>query len=976
MNNLYSRQIGAIGTDAMKKLMELKVLILGCDTEGMECAKSLALMGVKKMYLFDNTKITTRHKGRLIVTHDNTVLSQNCKKLVEELTTNCCEVITIGKKSLVNHLIKNGDYDVVVETRLTSSTFEYEKLVMDRKKPYIFGTSFNLYGYVFSNFGKNWEVLDADGENTISGYVENYTSENGKLKLFISDMKVLPSNKTSILKSKNSKLDIVVSKSYLESNKLLNTSQLVLETDLNQKTIEFLESNDNVLYYESKDINTVSSRYFNKTSSTIDIPNNGYQYLNLTSSYNIDETTDKLRQDVINLIANKTTRKQSGINLSNYEIDLKLFPLGVIVGNIIAHEVIKCTHKYTPLDTELVFDYSALKSNIHYSTKGAYSDVNALLDKTLVKKLKKLKVFMVGCGALGCELSKNMAMMGFSTKYGSSITLTDMDTIEVSNLTRQFLFRPEDINKHKSDVLKERLVGYKPNYDNSIIALKDEVGSNNEHIFNKNFWSSLDIVVNALDNVAARKYVDSMCNRYDKPLFESGTLGTKCNTQVIIPYETATYSEIKDQVDNSIPMCTIRSFPSKIEHCVEWGLENFSKIISSTIEDYNLYIENSVKAMDKIKSLNNDVLILEHYKNLHHLLNCLSGKETTIDFVNYLIVDYFVNPVKEILQTFPKDMLNSDGKLFWSGKKLKPSVLTFSNINKKIYEFLPMIFGLEENKSQLDKIELSFNIQKQANNKLKKLNVDEDSDKINTVVDEQEINQYRDLLINYDITSSLSKINQVKYDKDDDMHNQVMTHIVNLRAETYGIDKADNLKVKLISGRVVPALSTTTSVIAGFVIIDILKHLSSNSKKWLIKPTECNINLANNQYTIYDSMKPSTKFNKMYSEEYGMQINTIPRDFTTWSKLKISGADDYVTTVNELVTYLQQQYNIPQPDVMTIGNRVIYNKYKNNGDMDFKKLYSEFDKNITETIDIDIDTISKEGLPIVTPPIIYSYLSF
>ena len=203
-----------------------------------------------------------------------------------------------------------------------------------------------------------------------------------------------------------------------------------------------------------------------------------------------------------------------------------------------------------------------------------------------------------------------------------------------------------------------------------------------------------------------------------------------------------------------------------------------------------------------------------------------------------------------------------------------------------------------------------------------------------------------------------------------------MTHIVNLRAETYNIDKADNLKVKLISGRVVPALSTTTSVIAGFVMIDILKHLSSNSKKWIIKPTECNINLANNQYTIYDSAKPNTKYNKMYSEEYGMHINTIPRDFTTWSKLKISGADDYVTTVNELVTYLQQQYNIPEPDVMTIGNRVIYNKYKNNGDMDFKKIYSEFDKNITETIDIDIDSISKEGLPIVTPPIIYSYLSF
>ena len=170
----------------------------------MECAKSLALMGVKKMYLFDNTKITTKHKGRLIVTHDNTVLSQNCKKLVEELTTNSCEVITIGKKSLVNHLIKNGDYDVVVETRLTSSTFEYEKLVMDRKKPYIFGTSFNLYGYIFSN--EKIRVADADGKIQYQD-IENYATEESSN--YYINMKVLLV--INLLKSKSQK-QIVLSK--------------------------------------------------------------------------------------------------------------------------------------------------------------------------------------------------------------------------------------------------------------------------------------------------------------------------------------------------------------------------------------------------------------------------------------------------------------------------------------------------------------------------------------------------------------------------------------------------------------------------------------------------------------------------------------------------------------------------------------------------------------------------------------------
>jgi hypothetical protein len=51
-------------------------------------------------------------------------------------------------------------------------------------------------------------------------------------------------------------------------------------------------------------------------------------------------------------------------------------------------------------------------------------------------------------------------------------------------------------------------------------------------VFDDCFWESLDGVINALDNVNARLYVDSRCVYFQKPLLESGTLGTKCNTQV------------------------------------------------------------------------------------------------------------------------------------------------------------------------------------------------------------------------------------------------------------------------------------------------------------------------------------------------------------------------------------------------------------------------------------------------------------
>lgn len=71
--------------------------------------------------------------------------------------------------------------------------------------------------------------------------------------------------------------------------------------------------------------------------------------------------------------------------------------------------------------------------------------------------------------------------------------------------------------------------------------LQNRVSPDTESVFNDQFWQDLDLVVNALDNITARMYVDSRCVYFNKPLLESGTLGPKCNTQDIIPNLTENY---------------------------------------------------------------------------------------------------------------------------------------------------------------------------------------------------------------------------------------------------------------------------------------------------------------------------------------------------------------------------------------------------------------------------------------------------
>ena len=66
--------------------------------------------------------------------------------------------------------------------------------------------------------------------------------------------------------------------------------------------------------------------------------------------------------------------------------------------------------------------------------------------------------------------------------------------------------------------------------------------------------------------------MDRRCVFFQKPLLESGTLGTKANTQVVVPFLTESYSSSQDPPEKSIPSCTVKNFPNAIEHTIQVSL--------------------------------------------------------------------------------------------------------------------------------------------------------------------------------------------------------------------------------------------------------------------------------------------------------------------------------------------------------------------------------------------------------------------
>ncbi|KAK2757075.1 hypothetical protein FQN54_005044 [Arachnomyces sp. PD_36] len=198
---------------------------------------------------------------------------------------------------------------------------------------------------------------------------------------------------------------------------------------------------------------------------------------------------------------------------------------------------------------------------------GPYSDEDWVPGLETIKGLETSKI--LGAGGLGCEILKNLALSGFK-----DIHVIDMDTIDISNLNRQFLFRQDDVGKPKAEVaasfVERRVKGVKITPFVGKIQDKDE-----------DYYMQFKIVVCGLDSIEARRWINAtlvgMVDAEDpeslKPLIDGGTEGFKGQARVILPSLT---SCIECQLDMhapraAVPLCTIATIPRQPQHCIEWA---------------------------------------------------------------------------------------------------------------------------------------------------------------------------------------------------------------------------------------------------------------------------------------------------------------------------------------------------------------------------------------------------------------------
>ncbi|KAJ9648149.1 E1 ubiquitin-activating protein uba2 [Coniosporium apollinis] len=407
---------------------------------------------------------------------------------------------------------------------------------------------------------------------------------------------------------------------------------------------------------------------------------------------------------------------------------------------------------------------------------------------TLHSRIKQSRILMVGAGGIGCELLKNLVLTGFG-----EIHVVDLDTIDLSNLNRQFLFRHEHIKKSKALVAKESAGKFNPN-----VKIEAYHANIKDPQFNVDWFKSFAIVFNALDNLDARRHVNRMCLAADVPLIESGTTGFNGQVQVIKKGKTECYDCAGPrETPKSFPVCTIRSTPSQPIHCIVWAKSYLFTEIFGTSEDEAPELDHS-ESSDNAKEIEN---LQKETQALKKIRESMGSEE----FPRKVFEKVFKDDIERLRSM--EDM--------WKNRR-PPEPLDYDAISQEALGVGPSIVRQDQVVwTVAENFAVFLNSLRRLSDRLEELRANADTGNAPPIL---------------------------TFDKDDEDTLDFVAASANLRSHIFGIETRSKFDIKQMAGNIIPAIATTNAMTAGLCVLQAFKVMRDDLNKarmvFLVRSTD------------------------------------------------------------------------------------------------------------------------------------------
>ncbi|KAG8177352.1 hypothetical protein JTE90_028350 [Oedothorax gibbosus] len=737
---LYSRQLYVLGHEAMRRMATAEVLICGAKGLGLEVAKNVILGGVKSVTLHDGGNCEIQDLSSQYYLTKADVGKNRAEASLEHLRElNSYVSVHAHTENLSEDFLRK--FKIVV---LTDSPIEEQysigEIAHNNDIALIVADTKGLFGQVFCDFGESFTVHDVKGEQPLSAMIASISKDKNSVVTCLEETRHGFEDGDYVTFSE---VQGMVELNGCEPRKVQVLGPYTFgigdTTDLSDYVRGGVATQVNMpkkINFKSFKDSIAEPEFIMSDFAKMDRP--PQLHLAFQALHTFKQNHQRLPKPWNETDAEELVSIVKDLNLKNKEpaeinFDLikqfsfiaagDICPMQAVIGGITAQEIMKaCSGKFHPILQWLYFDASeclpeeGVKEELAQPVGSRYDGQIAVFGGDFQNKLANLKYFVVGAGAIGCEHLKNMSLMGIASGEEGKIIITDMDLIERSNLNRQFLFRPWDVGAMKSDVAGRAVLKMNPSI--KVISHQNRVGPETEMIYDDDFFEDLDGVANALDNIDARTYMDRRCVYYRKPLLESGTLGTKGNVQVVIPFLTESYSSSQDPPERSIPICTLKNFPNAIEHTLQWARDEFEGLFKQAAENAHLYLTDPSFIERTLKLAGNQPLeVIEGVKRV-----IIDDRPESFDqcvmWARYHWAEQYHNQISQLLFNFPSDQVTNTGTPFWSGPKRCPKPLDFDVNNPMHLDYIvaaanlrAFMYGLPTNSDRKHIAELVSNIQ-------------------------------------------------------------------------------------------------------------------------------------------------------------------------------------------------------------------------------------------------------------------------